>query len=155
MTADGAQQRRQHTVRREAAAVRSRRATLAVLGAGVVGGLAGCLSEPSFPDADVIVGPDSRNRFEPGVLTVAVGATVTWGFANAGHNVCCRPNHNDGVRLPDDAEGFASYAPDEPPDSSFVPRGETYDHTFEVPGQYDYVCLPHDDLDMTGTIGVE
>jgi len=133
----------------------SRRETLAVLGGSLVGGLAGCLSGPSFPDADVIAGPDGKNVFEPAELSTAVGETVTWGFASAGHNVCCRPDDNDRVGLPADTEGFASYGPDESPDRSFVPRGETYEHTFENAGRYDYVCIPHDDLGMTGTIHVE
>lgn len=120
-----------------------------------MGGLPGCLSEPSFPDADVVVGTDGRNVFEPPALIVALGDTVTWGFASAGHNVCCRPEDNDGVGLPAGTEGFASYASDEPPDGAFVPRGGTFEHTFDVPGKYDYVCIPHDDLGMTGTITVE
>ena len=132
-----------------------RRNTLAIVGSVLVGSLAGCLSGPSFPDADVIAGADGRNAFEPAELTVAVGDTVIWGFASAGHNVCCRTDDNDRVGLPADTEGFASYGPDESPDGSFVPRGETYEHTFDVPGQYDYVCIPHDDLGMTGTIHVE
>lgn len=132
-----------------------RRETLGVLGSGVVGGIAGCLSGPSFPDADVIAGADGRNVFEPAELTVAVGENVIWGFASAGHNVCCRADDNDRVGLPAGTEGFASYGPDEPPDGSFVPRGGTYEHTFDAPGQYDYVCIPHDDLGMTGTIHVE
>ena len=133
----------------------TRRETLAILGASPVGSLSGCLSGPSFPDADVIAGADGRNTFEPAELTVAVGDTVTWGFASAGHNVCCRADDNDGVGVPAEAEGFASYGPDESPDGSFVPRGETYEHTFDAPGQYNYVCIPHDDLGMTGTIHVE
>ena len=132
-----------------------RRETLAVLGASLAGGLSGCLSGPSFPDADIVAGADGKNVFEPAELTVAVGDTVTWGFASAGHNVCCRTDDNDRVGLPADTEGFASYGPDESPDGSFVPRGETYEHTFDVPGQYDYVCIPHDDLGMTGTVHVE
>jgi plastocyanin len=132
-----------------------RRETLAVLGAGFIGGLSGCVSGPTFPVADIIAGADGKNVFEPAILTVAVGETVTWGFASAGHNVCCRAEDNDRVGLPSDTEGFASYGPDESPDGSFVPRGDTYEHTLDVPGQYDYVCIPHDDLGMTGTINVE
>lgn len=132
-----------------------RRATLGVLGASLLGSLTGCLSSPSFHDADVIAGPDSRNVFEPADLRVQVGGTVTWGFASAGHNVCCRPDDNDEAGLPTDAEGFASYGPDESPDGSLVPRGDTYEHTFDVAGKYDYVCIPHESSGMTGTIHVE
>jgi len=113
------------------------------------------MSQPSLPDADVIAGADSRNVFKPAELTVQVGESVTWGFASAGHNVCCRPDDSDEAGLPATAEGFASYSPDESPEGSLVPRGKTYEHTFDVAGQYDYVCIPHESLDMTGTIQVK
>lgn len=128
---------------------------LTVLGAGVVVGLAGCLSGPSFPDADVVAGADGRNVFEPAELTVEVGDTVTWGFASAGHNVCCQPDDSDEANLPADAQAFASYGPDESPEGSLIPRGETYEHTFDISGRYDYVCIPHESLGMTGTLHVE
>jgi len=132
----------------------TRRETVAALGAGLVG-LPGCLSGPSFPDADVVAGADGENTFEPAALTVAVGNSVTWGFASAGHNVCCRPEDSDDAGLPADAAAFASYGPDESPEGSLVPRGGTYEYTFEVPGTYDYVCVPHESLGMTGTVTVE
>lgn len=126
---------------------------------GVTAGLAGCVSgvldEPSFPEADVIVAPDGEFVFEPDELTVSVGDTVRWGFANAGHNVSCRPEDADGVVLPDGAEPFASYGPEEDPDVMLVPRGDTYEHTFEVTGQYTYVCIPHAASGMVGTVHVE
>lgn len=162
MTADGTEPHREADSRRDHPTVSprwvpwglDRRNTLAILGSVLVGGLAGCLSGPSFPDADVVAGADGA-VFEPAELAVQVGDTVTWGFASAGHNVCCRAGDNDRVGVPADAEGFASYGPDESPDGTFIPRGETYEHTFDVPGRYDYVCIPHDDLGMTGTIHVE
>ncbi len=163
MTGRGPDGHRQHHAPRSRCGVRvwqrpvrlGRRQVLAALAVGTGGSLTGCLSGPSFPDADVVAGADGGNAFEPAELTVAVGDAVTWGFASAGHNVCCRPDDSDDADLPADAEGFASYAPDESTGGSLVPRGETYQHTFDVPGQYDYVCLPHEDLGMTGTIHVE
>lgn len=128
---------------------------LAAVATGVFGNLAGCSSEPSFPDADVIAGPDGDAVFEPAELTVTVGDTVTWGFAGAGHNVSCRSDDSSRVGLPDDAEPFASYGPEESPQGSLVPRGETYEHTFEVVGQYTYVCIPHVSRGMIGSVQVE
>jgi len=109
---------------------------------------------PSFPDADVIAGPDGEFVFEPAELSVAVGETVQWGFASSGHNVCCWPGHSDEVELPDGAKPFASYGPDES-SRQFVPQGETYEHTFDVAGTYVYVCIPHVSRGMIGTIRVE
>lgn len=132
-----------------------RRETLAAVATGVVGTLAGCSFAPSFPDADVVAGPDSEATFDPAELTVSRGDRVTWGFASAGHNVCCRPGDSTHASLPDDAEPFASYGPDESPEGSLVPRGETFEHAFDVPGRYVYVCVPHVDRGMVGTIHVE
>jgi plastocyanin len=132
-----------------------RRGALAVVGTGLVGALAGCSLRPSFSDADVIAGPDGRAVFEPATLTVPVGDTVRWGFASAGHNVCCRPADSEAARLPEGAEGFASYGPTESPQGSLVPRGETYEHTFDVVGRYDYACVPHVARGMVGAINVE
>lgn len=132
-----------------------RRAALATVATGVVGSVAGCSWEPSLPDADVIAGPEGELVFEPAELTVPVGETVTWGFASSGHNVSCRPGDSDELGLPDDAEPFASYGPDESPRRSLVPRGETYDHTFDVAGEYVYACIPHVVQGMVGTIRVE
>lgn len=131
-----------------------RRDMLAAVGAGLLAGFAGC-SDTSFPEADVIAGPGAQNTFEPAELTVSVDETVTWGFDSAGHNICCRPDDHDDVELPDDAEPFGSYGPDESPDGSLVPRGETYEHTFGVAGIYHYVCIPHASVGMQGTIRVE
>lgn len=133
----------------------SRRGALAAVGSGLVGSLAGCSGNQSFPDADVIAGPNGDFVFEPAELTVSVGEAVTWGFAGGGHNVCCRPEDTTEVALPDGAASFASYGPDESPQGSLVPRGEAFEHTFDVSGEYVYVCIPHLEADMTGTIRVE
>lgn len=132
-----------------------RRRVIATIATGVVGSIAGCAWQTSFPDADVIAGPNGRNIFDPGGLTVSVGETVTWGFPIGGHNVCCRPDDSDEVALPEGVEPFASYDPDESAERSVVPRGNTYEHTFEAPGKYVYVCIPHVSQGMVGTIQVE
>lgn len=132
-----------------------RRAALAAIATGVAGSLAGCSLRPSFPDADVVAGPDGEAVFDPASLTVSAGETATWGFASTGHNVCCRPDDAEAATLPDSADPFASYAPDERPEGSLVPRGETYEHTFETTGRYVYVCLPHAARGMAGTVRVE
>jgi plastocyanin len=132
-----------------------RRAVLTGITAGLAGCASGILDDPSFPDADVIVAPEGKFVFQPDELTVPVGETVRWGFAEAGHNVSCRPDDAGVVSLPDGAEPFASYSPGDDPDVTLVERGGTYEHTFEVAGEYTYVCIPHADSGMVGTIRVE
>lgn len=130
----------------------TRRSVLRTLGVGSVA-LGGCLSGDSGPPSgtDVVVGPDTRLVFEPETLTVGVGETVTWYFDSASHNVCGVPEDDSTVRLPDGAEPFASY--DGNP-GTVNPQGETYEHTFETPGEYRYVCVPHAPK-MAGRILVE
>lgn len=119
--------------------------------------VAGC-TQPGSGDpreaADVIAGPGGRLVFEPADLTVSVGDRITWYFDSSGHNVSCRPDAAEAVALPPGADPFASYGPDETP-LSLVPRGETYTHAFETPGEYVYVCVPHIPQGMIGRISVE
>lgn len=132
-----------------------RRAVLAGVAAGLAGCTSGIAAEPSFPEADVIAAPDNEFVFEPAELTVTVGETVRWGFASGGHNLSCRTEDADEAAMPDGAEPFASYGPEQDPEVTLVARGETYEHTFEVAGTYTYVCIPHADSGMVGTIHVE
>jgi plastocyanin len=130
----------------------SRRSVLRSLGAGsvLVGGCLGSDDGPP-PEADVVVGPDSRLVFEPETLTVAAGDTVTWYFASPSHNVSCLPEDGDTVELPDSAATFASH--DGNP-NAVDPQGSTYEHTVETPGEYRYVCVPHAPK-MAGRLRVE
>jgi plastocyanin len=140
-------------------AVYSRRRFLG-LGATVAAGtLAGCASGTTAetatdPDADVLAGPDAANVFEPERLTVGVGDTVTWAFVAPGHNVSAVPDHGSQVSLPDGVDPFASYGADGNPNET-EPQGTTYEHTFETPGEYGYVCVPHQRVGMVGTVVVD
>lgn len=108
---------------------------------------------PSKPAADIIAGPRSDLVFDPDSLTVSTGEEVTWRFASPGHNVSCKAKHSDKARLPDDAEPFASYDGDQKYKTD--PQGSTFSHTFETPGRYIYVCIPHQMNGMIGEIHVE
>jgi plastocyanin len=103
--------------------------------------------------AVVDVGPSGQYfRFVPERVEIPVGGTVRWEFKSAGHNVSCRPEVARQVSLPEGAEPFSSY----PEGESFriVSEGETYEHTFETPGEYTYVCVPHVGEGMIGTVVV-
>ncbi|CQH44245.1 halocyanin [Halobacterium hubeiense] len=102
----------------------------------------------------VQVGPGGQLVFEPEEITVSTGDTVTWEFASPSHNVCAYPEMNDEVSIPDGASGFGTM--EQGGDSfALVSQGETYEHTFETPGEYTYVCVPHVGSDMIGTVIVE
>lgn len=100
----------------------------------------------------VIVAPDGNWEFDPEELTISVGETVTWYFDAPGHNVTSHPDASGQNENPDDAEPFTSYDGDS--HSSLNDEGTEFEHTFEVPGEYVYVCEPHDGS-MIGTIIVE
>lgn len=108
--------------------------------------------ENGSDETRVIVAPDGNWEFDPEELTVSVGETVTWYFDAPGHNVTSHPDASGQVENPDEAEPFTSYDSDN--HSSLNDEGTEFEHTFEVPGEYVYVCEPHDGT-MIGTIIVE
>ena len=100
----------------------------------------------------VAVGPEKRLRFEPEDVEVTVGETVDWAFESPGHNVTSMPGASPKCENPEGAEPFASYEGDQHFAVNEV--GTTFSHTFEVPGEYVYVCTPHAGQGMVGTVTV-
>lgn len=88
-------------------------------------------------DATVTVGPDGAFEFDPETLEVETGATVEFVWDSGGHDLAVidQPDEGgwDGVA---DVQG----------------EGYTHTHTFDVEGQYDYVCTPHRGAGMEGTV---
>jgi plastocyanin len=72
--------------------------------------------------------------FVPAEVTVGVGDTVTW-------------TNNDSVDHDVTADGFSSGEP-----GGMAP-GESFEHTFDEAGTFDYVCTVHPG--MEGTVVVE
>jgi plastocyanin len=110
---------------------------------------AGCLggesTETEFDGPVVAVGPSGRNAFTPGTndpLTVEAGTTVLFDWRSANHNIEVREQPADADWQ--GTEGNATYH-----------TGHTHEHTFEVPGEYHYVCTPHEGLGMVGDVVVE
>lgn len=87
-------------------------------------------------DGEYVIKMTSGNRFSPQYAKVPAGATVAWVSVNT-HNVIA----NDG--------SFTSE--DEFPQN--VRDGQTYRHTFDTPGTFDYKCTLH--AGMVGTLKVE
>jgi plastocyanin len=135
----------------------NRRAFLALAGTGVSATLAGCF------DGEAAAAEDNRVtmtqvKFRPKELTVSAGTTVTW------DNTSSHSHTVTGSGIPDEAEyfasgGFESYDAakdgwDKNAGGKLEP-GDTFEHTFQVPGRYDYVCIPHLRADMVGVVHVE
>ncbi len=95
--------------------------------------------------------------FSPETIEVEAGSTVRWENVGAiGHTVTAY-----GDEVPDGAEYFASGGFDSEdearsayPDKGPIPGGETYRHTFETAGTYEYFCIPHEGAGMTGVVRV-
>jgi len=91
----------------------------------------------------VSVAPDGEFRFDPESFEIAAGETVRWTWVGGGHNVraTSTPSGSDWAGTPGgDGETYGG--------------GYTYEYTFDVAGEYDYVCIPHESLGMTGSFTV-
>lgn len=90
---------------------------------------------------------DGEYIFDPVGLSVEPGDTVTWINESGAHSATSySPEHSRATvrRVPEGAD---------PWDSEVISEiGGTYEYTFEVPGTYDYYCIPHKTLGMVGRI---
>jgi len=109
-------------------------------------------------DADHVVDATAV-AFEPAELTVSVGDTVAWTHAGGeAHSVTAYEDE-----LPDGADYWASGDFDSQDAAAegwehgegAVVSGKSYVHTFETAGEHGYYCIPHEQLDMVGTVVVE
>jgi plastocyanin len=134
-----------------------RRTFLAATAAGTTA-LAGCGMVGGSGDADVEM---VKNAYVPETLEAAVGDPVVW--VNNGSRGPTGTAYEDG--LPEGAAYWASGGFDSEAaarddwtssgqDGKLVP-GNSYEHTFEVPGLYNYFCIPHEEAGMVGVIRVE
>ncbi len=85
----------------------------------------------------VIVGPGGDNVYEPETLQIDPGTTVEFIWESDNHNV-------NPTEQPDDAD-WEGHEPLE--DDGFE-----FESTFEVEGEYEYVCDPHIGVGMIGEI---
>jgi plastocyanin len=97
--------------------------------------------------------------YDPAELTVTVGDTVAWKHsAGEPHTVTAYEDE-----LPEGAAYWASGGFDSESDArsgwengkGAVTEGQSFVHTFETAGTHEYVCIPHETLDMVGTVVVE
>ena len=136
-----------------------RRRYLVAAGTTAALSLTGCLGLTRDQNRDFDVGM-RPSAFDPQTITVARGEEVVW--ENTGtrdHTVTAYE-----ASLPDGAAFFASgdfeseeAARDAWANSSggAISNGETFSYTFEIPGEYEYFCVPHETGGMQGTVIVE
>lgn len=136
-----------------------RRLLQTAAGAGVAAGASG--SAGAQQGATHTVDMTDQLVFDPDDLTIAPGDTIVWeNVGSIGHSVTAYEED-----IPSDAEYFASGGFDEESaarsaysagdtDSGDVPGGESFQHTFEIEGSYDYFCVPHESAGMIASVDV-
>ena len=93
----------------------------------------------SVPEGSGVPGCDERNQcYIPADVTINVGETVTWS--------------NDDTAAHTVTSGMPADGPDGNFDSSLFMAGDTFSHTFEEAGEFDYYCMVHPW--MTGSVTV-
>ena len=92
---------------------------------------------PAFA-TDVVMGAGANLVFDPAEITINAGDTVR--FVNE-----ALPPHNVIVK------NAAAFSHEE---LAFAP-GDSFEITFTEPGDFDYVCGPHEGAGMTGIIHVK
>lgn len=147
------------------------RAVASGCGLVVATGLAGCAgrvasTEEPTDGTETFIEMTVDDVFEPAAVTVAAGDRVVWrnvGFAGRDVLASTHTVTADESRLPEGGTYFASggftseqaaregYADGE---GGGIAGGREYSHTFDVPGRYEYYCIPHESV-MTGSITVE
>ena len=139
-----------------------RRAVLGTLGSALTIGVAGCLGgsdadierdtygewfrgannfegtvdRTGRDTVDVAVGAGQGLAFDPAAVRITVGTTVVWEWTGLGSS------HN----VHEETGAFQS--------EYYFEDGETFEHTFEEPGVYRYVCDPHRTQGMLGAVDV-
>ena len=137
-----------------------RRSFLAALG-GASTALSGCTafvgSSDSGPAYDVGMRADA---YRPVEFETTVGSTVVWrNTSSRAHTVTAY-----GALLPEGAAYFASGGFDTEQAArdgyyrnlgGAIDSGDTYAYTFDVAGEFEYFCVPHERAGMVGTVIVE
>lgn len=121
----------------------SRPAGRTLILAHILGALAGAAIAEVHTVTIVSDYENLRFAFEPAVLTIRSGDTVVWvNDVDEEHNIITYPGG-----FPEGAGRFQS--------AYLQKAGDSFSHTFSVAGTYQYHCLPHLLMAMTGEIVVE
>lgn len=106
------------------------------------------LGQPRSEIEVEMVADESGEHFSPHLVHIESSGTVEWVLESGGHDtVAYHPDtHGSQRRIPEAADPWES--------ERLADDGDTFERTFEVDGVYDYVCTPHEETGMVGTIVV-
>lgn len=100
------------------------------------------------PQTSVSVAMTTTNdgaHFKPHIVWVEQGGSVTWEVESGTHTTTAYAKKTDNPqRIPDAARAWDS--------GTLSTQGKTFEHPFETPGVYDYLCTPHEATGMVGTV---
>lgn len=97
--------------------------------------------------AEVAMVSEDGHHFEPHLVWIEAGGTVTWTLESGAHTTTAYHADADRPqRIPDGAAGWDS--------GTIAEAGRTYERTFEDEGVYDYFCRPHEGMGMVGSVVV-
>ena len=107
------------------------------------------LSSTVDKEPAVTVGMTNTMKFTPDTVRIETGETVLWENTSLlAHTVTGDPSESTvqgSAKLPADAEPF---------NSGMLDPEQTYKHTFNEPGTYQYFCIPHEGAKMVGWVVV-
>lgn len=136
----------------------NRRSVLSGIAFGTIWGLSGCIGGGRRTSAADDIGM-TASAFVPVEFETRVGEPVVWENTDVnGHTVTAYESS-----LPPGAAYFASGGFDsedaarEAFTDSFgglLQEGDSFQHTFDVPGEYRYFCIPHERGGMQGRVVV-
>jgi plastocyanin len=110
---------------------------------------AGSIAASGAASGATVVKMTNEMKFDPAQITIKVGTTVRWeNVASVVHT-----STDDASKAPDPKDA-ALPSGAQPWDSGLLQPGQTFEHTFTVPGAYTYFCLPHASAGMIGQITV-
>lgn len=85
------------------------------------------------------------SHFEPHVVWVKRGGTVTWHLESGTHSTTAyHSSNNKPQRVPDETSGWDS--------GTLSKNGATFEQKFETEGVCDYFCIPHESTGMLGSV---
>jgi plastocyanin len=122
-------------------------------------GLAGCGDDDESPqqqpdraesgDRTPVVDMNDQLAFVPKQIEVAAGEKVTWrNVGKVAHTVTADKSKVADPSLVSVPAGTKEW------DSGFVGEGESFSRSFDKPGTYRYVCIPHEGAGMVGSVVV-
>jgi plastocyanin len=105
---------------------------------------------PGNDEAGATVDMNDQLTFEPKQIEVSVGEKVTWkNVGKIGHTVTADKSKAADPSLVSIPAGTKEW------NSGLVNEAQSFSRTFQRPGTYRYVCIPHEGAGMVGTVVVK